>query len=181
MSPGWSWLWKDEQDSSFHHTLCLQVKSTCKLTKILTLTSGLKIPGPLCDNWGPFKTLRSPTSAAVGCGAFKPVFLSAWRRTNFYGVWRRTLTHTGPLWLAPNAPQFVKFSHVPKSCSQGLKLYKGWRGLEGYSHFFPEQCSPWHAWWIMFSDTEKNNSSFRVKTQSCLTPYLPQVQNKCET
>lgn len=60
--------------------------------------------------------------------------------------------HTGPLWLAPYAPQlvhitqFMKLSHVPKSHSQDLKLCKGWRGLRGYSHFFPERCSLWHAW-----------------------------------
>lgn len=34
----------------------LQVKNMCKLSKILTVASGLKIPGPLCDNQGPFKT-----------------------------------------------------------------------------------------------------------------------------
>lgn len=33
----------------------------------------------------------------------------------------------------------------------------------------------------MFSDTEKIDSYFRVKTHSCLPPYLPQVQNKSET
>lgn len=57
MSLGWSWHWKGEQDSSFHHTLCLQVKRIGKLNKILIVTSGLKIAGPLCDNQGAFKML----------------------------------------------------------------------------------------------------------------------------
>lgn len=86
MSLGWSWLWKDEQDTSFHHTLCLQVKRTCKLNKILLVTSGLKIAGPLCDNQGPFKGCEPSCYCSCGMLGFQTCFSISMEKKEF--LWR---------------------------------------------------------------------------------------------
>lgn len=58
MSLGWSQLWKHEQDNSlFRHTPSLQVKATGKLSKTVTVTSGLKRPASPFDNHGLFEML----------------------------------------------------------------------------------------------------------------------------
>lgn len=87
MSLGWSCLWKREQDRSFFdHTLSPQVKGTHTLNKILSDIRFKDAGISIWELWS-FQTLvMRPSSMTVGCGAFKPVYLSAWVKKSFYRV-----------------------------------------------------------------------------------------------
>lgn len=107
MSLGWSWL-------AVHHTLSVQVKATGKLSKTVTVTSGLKVTASLFDNHSPFEMLwwRQP-GQLWGAGLQTWVFISTEKQELLESM--KSTDQHGPIVVCSHAAAFSAL-HTVQFC-----------------------------------------------------------------